>query len=68
MANFETRNFGKWASKTISVDAAIIDKARKVYALVLRGATDGEKSAALSRFTSIALTAGVSVENLEKVM
>lgn len=65
---FEERNFGKWASKTISVDAAVVEKARKVYALVQRGSTEGEKSAALSRFSSIAHKAGVSVEKLTMVM
>jgi len=65
---FDPSKFGKWAHKAIQMDAASIDRARKVHALYVRGATDGEKAAAFNRLGAIAEASNVKVEMLIKVL
>lgn len=68
MATFAERNFGKWSHKAIGLDTKQIDRARKVYALVVAGATEGEKAAAMDRLTSIATEARGGVDNLIRAL
>ena len=64
MTAFSERNFGRWQSKTVA--PAIRDRARKVYALYAKGATEGERAAARNRLTAIADKAGITFDSLEK--
>jgi hypothetical protein len=47
------------------VDDIDLARARKVHALILRGATDGERAAAKNRFGAIALRCNVTFSDLE---
>jgi hypothetical protein len=65
---FSERNFGKWQHKALGLDAKQIDRARKVHALAIAGATDGEKAAAMDRLTSIAANASGGLPNLLRAL
>lgn len=65
---FNPAAFGKWAHKAIQVDAGTMERARKVAALYHRGATQGERDAALARLQVIAARAGVDAEMLLKCL
>jgi hypothetical protein len=66
--NFAERNFGKWSHKATGLDAKQIDRARKVYALVVGGATEGEKAAAMTRLNVIATEARGGIETLLRAL
>ena len=66
--DFSQRNFGKWSHKATGLDAKQIDRARKVYALVIGGATEGEKAAAMGRLTVIATEARGGVDTLVRAL
>lgn len=68
MTSFAERSFGKWQHKALGLDAKQIERARKVHALVVAGATDGEKAAAMDRLQSIAVNANGGIENLMKAL
>ena len=71
MSNAETfaaRNFGKWQHKALGLDAKAVSRARKVHALAVAGATEGEKAAAMARLTQIGATANGGLPNLLKAM
>lgn len=68
MTDFAERNFGKWSHKATGLDAKQIDRARKVYALATRGATEGEKAAAMDRLASIATDVRGGVDMLIKAL
>ncbi len=66
--NFAERNFGKWQHKALGLDAKQMDRARKVHALAIGGATDGEKAAAMDRLSAIAADANGGLENLMRAL
>lgn len=68
MTTFAERNFGKWSHKATGLNTKQIERARKVYALAVGGATEGEKAAALDRLTAIAADARGGVKNLVRAL
>lgn len=66
--SFDPSKFGKWSHKAIQMDKAVLERAKKVNALYVRGATDGEKSAAFNRLNSIAVASNVQIDMLLKVL
>lgn len=65
---FDPAKFGKWAHKALQIDGATMDRARKVLALVDRGATEGERSAALARLQAIASQCRTDVNTLRRCL
>lgn len=68
MTTFAERNFGKWSHKATGLDAKQIDRARKVYALAVGGATEGERAAAMDRLTAIAAEARGGLDTLVRAL
>jgi hypothetical protein len=68
MTTFAERNFGKWSHKATGLDPKQIDRARKVYALAIGGATEGEKAAAMDRLTAIAAEARGGLDTLVRAL
>lgn len=65
---FDPAAFGKWAHKALQIDAVTMARARKVLALVDRGATEGERSAAAARLRDIAKAARVDHDTLVRAL
>lgn len=65
---FDPSRFGKWAHKAIQMDAGLMEKAKKVMALYIRGATEGERNAAYSRLIEICKRSNITPEMFIKAM
>ena len=65
---FAERSFGKWQHKALGLDTKSLDRARKVHALAVGGATEGEKAAAMGRLRQIATEANGGIENLLRAL
>jgi hypothetical protein len=65
---FADRDFGKWSHKAIGLDTKQLDRARKVYALAVAGATDGERAAANARLDVIGAEARGGSQMLRKAL
>jgi hypothetical protein len=65
---FDPTRFGKWSHKALQLDAATVDRSRKVLALYLQPGTEGERLAAAGRLAEIAARAGIEMETLVKAI